>query len=233
MGRFPSKASALEFIRSAGVEFGTIIDVGVLHRTEELIDAFPKHRHILFEPVPHYEQVIRRNYAALDYELVQVAVSDRTGTQTLELERSLDDPTRIKRAQIIDGPTNYDVIEVATTTLDDYFAAHRESSPYFLKIDVDGHEMPILRGATTTLANSACVMLEVYLNSWTERQAYLESLNFVLVDVVDFHYYRDKLAQADIIMMPRKLVGQNARLSPSRFYGWDWRHWKRLVPETR
>ena len=73
--------------------------------------------------------------------------------------------------------------------------------PYLLKLDVDGHELPILRGAEETLGNTSCVVIESPLCYLSERVSYLESKGFKLWDIVDLCYYCDNLHQVDLIFL--------------------------------
>jgi hypothetical protein len=83
--RFPSKRNALLTLRKYGVEFGSIVDVGVQSSTKELVEVFPDKPHYLFEPVAEYAPLIAKNYAHINHKLFQVAASDKDGQGHLKL----------------------------------------------------------------------------------------------------------------------------------------------------
>ena len=70
------------------IPIATIIDIGVLSGTPELMETFPKTRHILFEPVSEFHKRIRKNYTGLDYRLIEAAVTDEDRDVTLQCQKS-------------------------------------------------------------------------------------------------------------------------------------------------
>ena len=83
VGRGPFKRQSLKVLVERQVPISTIIDIGVLSGTPELMEAFPKTRHILFEPVSEFHKKIRKNYTGLDYRLIEAAVTDEDRDVTL------------------------------------------------------------------------------------------------------------------------------------------------------
>jgi hypothetical protein len=80
----PIKRQSLSILQQYGVPVRTVLDVGVLHGTPELIEVFPDIRHILFEPVAEFANHIAKAYAGTPHTLVSAAVSDRSGETALE-----------------------------------------------------------------------------------------------------------------------------------------------------
>ena len=77
--RGPIKNQALRVLRNRKVAIGTVLDVGVLTGTPELMEAFPDVPHILFEPVVEFNPAIERAYRRHRFEIANVAISDRVG----------------------------------------------------------------------------------------------------------------------------------------------------------
>ena len=88
--RSPQKLNALSVLTERGVPFSTVLDVGVLTGTPELIAAFPNRKHVLFEPVVEFHEEIRKTYAHIPHVLVNTAVSNSTGKTTLAVSSMID-----------------------------------------------------------------------------------------------------------------------------------------------
>ena len=59
--RGPIKNQALRVLSNRGIRIGTVLDVGVLTGTAELMAHFPQALHMLFEPVVEFNPEIARN----------------------------------------------------------------------------------------------------------------------------------------------------------------------------
>jgi FkbM family methyltransferase len=125
-----------------------------------------------FEPQPGQVAYLREAFSAMRYdnvEIVPLAVSDRCGemplyvpaigarTHEASLELSVgarnDSGPRNNGFHTVAAPQTtptYGTLHVNVTTLDDFFAG-RPHGPNFVKIDVEGHELAVLQGATRTL----------------------------------------------------------------------------------
>lgn len=102
------------------------------------------------------------------------------------------------------------------TTLDAFLAAARRTVPAMLKIDTDGGDLDVLRGATRTLANPAClaVQIEVQLhgpttpnaNTFANIDVLLRSNDFTLVDLDVWRYSRRALPAPFAYGIPAQTV---------------------------
>ncbi|MCC7475681.1 MAG: FkbM family methyltransferase [Pirellulales bacterium] len=118
-----------------------------------------------FEPHPCQIAYLRAAFSAMHYdnvELVPMALSDRCGSFSLHVppgrgrsqeatleERTTDDrgPGDENNPPLAPRPSP---LPVEVTTLDEFFTG-RDRGPDFLKIDVEGHELAVFRGALRTL----------------------------------------------------------------------------------
>jgi hypothetical protein len=92
-------------------------------------------------------------------------------------------------------------------------------APYLLKIEVDGHEISVLRGADKVLDNTSIVVIEAPLDrallpKFFERANHLLAKGFRLMDIVDLSYYNGILWQADLIFVKEDFVKKIDRLKP-------------------
>jgi FkbM family methyltransferase len=128
-----------------------VVDVGA-HKGSylwSLSRAVPKGRAIAFEPQPYLASYLLRacRAARLDNVVIEaVGVSAQSGKANLSIPgagRYLQGASL--EPILLDEQTSH-VIEVPTVSLDDYFSAEK-SNIGAIKIDVEGHEMQVLKGA--------------------------------------------------------------------------------------
>lgn len=229
MSRIPLKPSLLRSLADHGIRFGAVIDVGVQSCTRELMVAFPDLHHYLFEPISEWAPKIETAYgkAGVDYTLSLVALSDQTGTATLELD-NLMGGENITHANIVDTPdTKMPLREVPCTSLDRLQAdGFFENAPYLLKIDVDGAEDRIIAGAKTLLPQCSAIIVEASIQDLVPRAARLSDLGFQLFDVVDLCYYGTRLAQVDLVFVRQEILPAEAFTWPS----FEPSKWARYLP---
>jgi len=206
VGRAPIKTQTLEVLRRRGVPVATVLDVGVLDATIELIRAFPDRMHILFEPVAEFAAVIERNYANVPHRLVPVAVSDTSGETLLRTVGAFGD-RGITHSFMVEAP-EASTRSVRKVSLDDYLREAPAEPPFFLKVDVDGEELRVLDGARETLKSCSVVMIEVTLTSLIERVQRVIDAGFQLFDLTEPAYYDDSFWQCDAVLVRRDLHAQ-------------------------
>jgi len=207
--RGPLKSQALAVLKSRGVPVETILDIGVNTVTPELVAAFPDRHHVLFEPVEEYAEGIERNYARVPHEWVKAAVSDQSGTVTLKTASKLQGQG-ISHAGMVASPAadSTDTRTVPMLRLDDFMSQRRLPGPYLLKIDIDGHEMKVLRGAVETLKACSVVIVECPHYSLPERLAHLMKAGFRLFDLAEPCYYDKVFWQCDAVFLREDLFAQ-------------------------
>lgn len=228
--RFPSKKDALEMLRSLGVEFGCVFDVGVQGKTQELIDVFPNLKHYLFEPVAHYIPMIERNYAQIDHEILNVAVSDRDGSGRLQV-RNVGGGGGITHSAVIGDSaaaalTPVEVVDITLLRLSSLLARRSFPEPILLKIDVDGHEMAILDGLQGGQDKIGAVVIEATLTNLGQRLDRAQKMGFVLWDINDLCYYKGCLWQVDMVLLAPAIAARAEMrpLNSDRIL--DWSKWQ-------
>ena len=200
MGRAPIKTQALDILRSRGVPVSTVLDVGVLDATIELMRAYPDRLHILFEPVAEFAAAIERNYRGIEHRLVQAAVSDTSGEALLRTVGAFSGRGSITHSFIVDQPEQASR-SVPRVSIDDYLRQNPAPGPYFLKVDVDGDELKVLDGAVETLKATSIVMVEATLANIVERMQRLVAAGFQLFDLTEPAYYDKSFWQCDVVFV--------------------------------
>lgn len=135
----------------------TCIDVGAHagHILREMLAAAPQGRHFAFEPVPRFHAHLARKYGTR-VTLFDCALSDRDGESEFVWfpERPALSGFRERKMTAGYRPER---IRVRTRRLDDVVPPERKID--LVKIDVEGAELQVLRGAHETLRTSRPVVL--------------------------------------------------------------------------
>ncbi|HTQ05061.1 MAG TPA: FkbM family methyltransferase [Polyangiaceae bacterium] len=173
-----------------------LLDVGA--NEGQTIDAY---RRVLgeepvihaFEPTPELADGLERRYGAdRNVKIHRLAVSDRSGTATFHvmgmsvlnslLEMTPDDTTYRT------GATVASELEVATTPLDEFCAAHGVGHVNVLKLDIQGAEIKALTGAERLLSERKVDLLfiEVVFSTMYKGQAYFPEI----MELLTRHQYR-------------------------------------------
>lgn len=151
-GEYSWRDDEIAFARIGIISTSVVVDIGAnIGVTTHLFAKQASHVHA-FEPAPRALELLRAN-AGKNVTVHAVALSDANGTARFEQCQKLD-LSHISEAGI----------EVPMRTLDSFGL-----KPTFIKIDVEGHEPRVLRGATETLKSSPIVMFEA-LNEDARRE---------------------------------------------------------------
>ncbi len=81
-------------------------------------------------------------------------------------------------------------------------------APHYLKIDVDGAEAAILRGAAGMLASCSVIEVEATIADFGPRVALILSAGFQLFDIVEPCYYDGRLAEVDLIFLNERIISE-------------------------
>ena len=119
-------------------------NIGVVLR--DIVRVAPRGRHIAYEPLPDLAEMLEREFP--DVEVHNAAASDRTGNATFHRVKARD--TRSSLSALDFAEEELERFTVALEPLDT--ALPEGYVPAFVKIDVEGAEEQVLRGAADTLA---------------------------------------------------------------------------------
>lgn len=197
---------ALAQLVKLGWNPATVIDVGVAYHTAELYRQFPRSQFLLVEPLREFEsdlQQICREYRA---EYVLAAAGEKPGSTIINVRaQNLDCSSTLKEAEgpMVDGTPR----QVPVVTLDQLCIEKNPPSPYLIKVDVQGAELQVLRGAQKALLHTDVVLLEVSLLGMLidgpqlfDVVSAMKQYGFVVYDVWGFNYrpFDGALCQLDM-----------------------------------
>lgn len=140
---------------------GDFIDVGANVGVYSFYAAAHGRRVLAVEANPQLAAVLQRNFAAnqLNAEVVEKAATDHTGSVTLHLGVN-DLVSSLDADHVAAYGGESGAVEVEATTLDALVTLY-DLAPSVVKIDVEGHEVEALRGATRTLTvHQPAVLIE-------------------------------------------------------------------------
>lgn len=208
-----NKTSVLKRLMDEGLSFDYILDVGILHSTEELRLLFPDTKQYLFEPIPEFHAHIEKIYRANSYELIKKACGREDGMSRL-FQYSIKPEYEVTHSRIPNSaeeqPKPNEVeTQVEVITLDSFTSGRRLAGTGLLKIDVDGNELEVLAGAHETLTKCSCVIIEAKKKEFFDRLSAMNALGFALYELCDFCYYDNVFMQCDLVMLNRSLVNIN------------------------
>lgn len=187
-------ADFLAFARTRGIDPKTVFDVGVGNGTPWLYEAFPKAKFALFEALPSFP----REFAELPaerFDYHQVALGEKAGTAHIRIPRG--SPTG---ASLKERSSEYEALRAASgeAVEDDYADVELRTldsftgyePPYVIKLDVEGAEVDVLKGATATLRDVQMAMAEISVTPRHEGEAtiaelmlFMEQHGFRLFDI--------------------------------------------------
>ena len=180
----------LEFIRSLQCP-GSYVDVGSYIGTHALYFSMfcPSENVYAFEPRSTFYNKLVRNLEANDITncvAYQLALSDREGFCKVTAPEGNQGNATLRESRI--SPTRMTTLD--SLTLND---GHNDVS--VMKIDVEGHELPVLRGAIETLKTVQHLFLEV----WSEGQCGVYNTPYLLPEIQQF------LSEHGFDLQPREL----------------------------
>jgi FkbM family methyltransferase len=190
----------------------TVIDVGVANGTPALYRAFPRSKHLLVEPLQEFEPVLQQICAKHDGTYVLAAAHEKPGKLIIHVHAEmLHSSTAFRESDgvQVDGLPR----EVAAITLDNVAAEHSLPGPYVIKVDVQGAELLVLRGASKVMQEAELIILEVSLFQFYIGGAeffdvvnFMKRAGFVVYDLFDGHCRPSDgaLAQVDVAFVKER-----------------------------
>jgi FkbM family methyltransferase len=199
----------LEIMKDAGIEPKVVYDIGanVLHWTTEAKQVWPTASYIVFDAMSSASFLYEN--AKLDYAIALLSDADNKDLDFYLNEMAPAGNSYYKENSKVNPAADHffndsHKVKMKSTTLDTIVRDNNFPAPDMLKIDVQGAEIDVLKGATNTLKTVDHVILEGQVVEYNtgaplrdEVVAYMESIGFELVTFFcdngpdgDYHFKR-------------------------------------------
>jgi len=182
----------------------TVLDIGAHHGFYSLLASVKvggTGHVVAFEPSPREREKLLRNLALNGYTNVQVedcALAEAAGQQELIVVGGINTGCNSLRRPNVKERTSS--VEVRVDTLDNYLAEHPLPPVDFIKLDAEGAELAILKGASRLLQTPPrpvvqCELEEIRTRPW----GYHPREVVALLDTMRYRWFQ---SQAQGVLMP-------------------------------
>jgi FkbM family methyltransferase len=178
------------------------IDVGAHHGTYSVLMAAKcgQTGHVVaIEPDPYSREALVKNIGlnpGIKPPVVEAcACSDEIGEATLFCRRGNSQSSLAWSPVEFSAAERCEEIRVPLVTLDSYLSERNLPQPRCVKIDAEGAEIRILKGANQVLANNADIICELHPYAWPEFGNTLSELKDLAVAAGRRIRYLDKTAE--------------------------------------
>lgn len=195
----------LKLLKMHGYVPDAVFDIGAYHGnwTRSMKQIYDNSEYFLFEAIDYNELKSFTN-------VFNVVLSDKNEYRDwYEMKNTGDSLFREKTKWF----SNCEVKKRETITLDTIIEANKDYfdkySNLFIKIDCQGAEIPILKGATSILHKTDFIVLEVPLfgtynqdvPSFKDHVVFMETIGFIPYDILESHYIGGFNMQVDMLFV--------------------------------
>jgi len=221
----------IRHLKAKGFKPGTVIDIGVATGTPWLY-AFPEAKLVLVEPNPQFESDLERIKAEHGADILPYAAGIESGVLPLKVDLYAPSSSSFYDASADvqsywqrrghDRPIEQRQVDVRPL---DMMIDERYRAPFLIKIDTEGFEMEVLKGAVQTLSKAACLIIETSVArrhegsyAFADLIAFLAANDFAFSDILDVQSFDGDgdISYMDIAFTRTTAVAQTAKgsLSP-------------------
>lgn len=188
------RRAVLENAKAAGLAPGAVIDVGFAIGTEGLFGVFEGAQNFLIEPIAEMEPAMKAFCEKNpNSRYLLAAASEENGVKRMVARRAVGASGFHSNPKVGDAEHR----DIPTVTLDSVIRDYALPGPFVIKMDVEGHELHVLRGASETLRQTELIMLEISVWNDIRRRGsaslmdvfrFMEEAGFGFYDIIEPHY---------------------------------------------
>ena len=204
-----------EIMLSGEFNIDTIIDVGVAKGTEWLYNPYNNAKLILIEPLNVYTKL---NDIIKDrtFEIFECALGSKNGFTDIYFDKTEPSKSSIYKREKLTKTEDHEIElrRVELKKLDQIVASSKLSPQSIgLKIDTEGHELEVLKGATKTLGMCEFVICEIsierrFINSYdfSELIVFMNNKNFKLTKILRFAKDKNGVIRFADVLFEKKVL---------------------------
>ena len=143
-------------------EIDTLIDIGVGPMgTPDLYDQFASSKLLLIDPLDETQSYIDKNLTSREVIFYQCGVGEDFDEVTINVEEEIGRSSILEVAEINYEGEPKDIRKIKIKTLDSITSSENNLGKMGIKIDTEGYELSIIKGASETLKSTEFVLAEV------------------------------------------------------------------------
>jgi FkbM family methyltransferase len=219
-------------LRDRGFAVDSIFDIGGSNGawSTAMVEVFPNARFDLFEPLatqePEYTRVLEWAKDQHRFHVHAIALGAEAGNAAFWKA-----PWAVGSSLLARHAPASEVMQVPVERLDDYRRQHSLPQPQLIKMDVQGGELLVLQGGTSTVREADALHVETWLGRGygsatpllPEVMDFLRPLDHVLVHLGDFWRRPDQeLFSVDAFFVHRRLIERIAAAGKSFPWPQNW-----------
>jgi FkbM family methyltransferase len=190
----PNNMMSLLLLQQHGFTAGTLIDIGAAEGSfflfRDQANVFPAARYFLIDAMQENEAGYRKLAAKFNVGYEITALSCMEGEVVMRIDPDFYN-THVDHLQ--PGTSYENSRRVPVSMLDRVVERHSLQPPFVLKLDVQGGELDVLRGALRTLEETVIVTSEIQIfperDSLTDLLSFMQGMGWVLYDITNLSYY--------------------------------------------
>lgn len=175
------------YLKRYAFEINTFVDVGVYKGSPVFYEIFKNKKLVLIDPQPDTMEKAADSVTGLDFDYIQSGAGASKGVAILSLEGPSS--SLMKRIDWKRRPEK--TVEIEIATLDELLTEKGYAGPFGLKVDTEGFDLDVLKGAVQTLRETHFVFTEASLRRrfeggyrFSELVSYMAEQGFEVADVI-------------------------------------------------
>lgn len=198
----------LRSLKEKGYVPDLIFDIGAYHGnwTREMLSIYPSSKYCLIEAIDYPQLNIFQNPEKFKV-YKSCILNEKEGVVEWYEEKNTGDSFFKEKTFHFHNtkPVQKNTITLDSIVSDPFF----QSEKIFIKIDCQGAEIPILKGASSLLNRTDFILIEMPLfgqynegvPNFLEHIKFMDSINFIPYDIVDTHYINGFNMQVDFLFI--------------------------------
>jgi hypothetical protein len=195
----------------------TILDIGAHHGnwTKVMKQIYNDSKYYLFEGIDYVE--LNQFENDTNVKVYNVVLNDKIEQVNWYQMKNTGDSIFREKTHYFN---NCEVITRETIDLNSHISKNnlfQESNHILIKIDCQGAEIPILKGASSVLEKTDFIILEIPLfgqynegvPDFLEHITFMKSIGFVTYDIIDNHYINNFNMQVDVLFINKNHTFNN------------------------